>query len=158
MVIYYIIAAILVGIDQLVKYFTVQNISLHETVEAVPNVLSFTYHQNTGAAWSILEGQMWFFYIVTLLVVGVLLYYLHTQGRQSKLFSIALSFLLAGAIGNLIDRLFHQFVVDMFKLEFIQFPIFNVADSALTIGVILMIAYLILDEIKLHKQKKAADK
>lgn len=158
MVIYYIIAAILVGIDQLVKYFTVQNIPLHETVEAVPNVLSFTYHQNTGAAWSILEGQMWFFYIVTLLVVGVLLYYLHTQGRQSKLFSIALSFLLAGAIGNLIDRLFHQFVVDMFKLEFIQFPIFNVADSALTIGVILMIAYLILDEIKLHKQKKAADK
>lgn len=158
MVIYYIIAAIVICIDQLVKYLTVQNIPLRETVEVIPNVLSLTYHQNTGAAWSILEGQMWFFYIVTLIVVGVILYYLHTQGRQSKLFSTALSFLLAGAVGNLIDRLFHQFVVDMFQLEFIQFPIFNVADSALTIGVALMILYLIIDEIKLYKQKKAADK
>ena len=158
MIIYYIIAAIFICIDQLVKYLTVQNIPLQKTVEVVPDVLSLTYYQNTGAAWSILEGQMWFFYIVTLIVIGVIIYYLHTHGRQSKLFSTALSLLLAGAVGNLIDRLFHQFVVDMFKLEFIQFPIFNVADSALTIGVALMIIYLIIDEVKLYKQKKSVDK
>lgn len=158
MIIYYVIAAIIVGIDQLVKYLTVQNISLYETVTAIPNVLSFTYHQNSGAAWSILEGQMWFFIIVTLIVIGVIGYYLHTQGRQNLLFSSALTLLLAGAIGNLIDRVLNQYVVDMFRLEFVQFPIFNVADMSLTFGVGLMILYLILDEIKTFKQKKAVDK
>ncbi|WP_225743985.1 signal peptidase II [Marinilactibacillus sp. Marseille-P9653] len=158
MIIYYVIAAIIVGIDQLVKYLTVQNISLYETVTAIPNVLSFTYHQNSGAAWSILEGQMWFFIIVTLIVIGVIVYFLHTQGRQSFLFSSALTLLLAGAIGNLIDRVLNQYVVDMFRLEFVQFPIFNVADMSLTFGVGLMILYLILDEIKTFKQKKAVDK
>lgn len=158
MIIYYVIAAIIVGIDQLVKYLTVQNISLYETVTAIPNVLSFTYHQNSGAAWSILEGQMWFFIIVTLIVIGVIGYYLHTQGRQSLLFSSALTLLLAGAIGNLIDRVLNQYVVDMFRLEFVQFPIFNVADMSLTFGVGLMILYLILDEINTFKQKKAVDK
>lgn len=158
MLVYYIISLVIVGIDQLTKYLTVQNIPLHETMEVIPSLLSFTYHQNTGAAWSILEGQMIFFYIVTLIVIGVIVYYMQTQGKQDKVFAFSLSLILGGAIGNFIDRLFLQFVVDMIRLEFITFPIFNVADMALTVGVTLMLIYLFYDEWKEYRQKKVGKK
>lgn len=154
MILYYIIALIIIVIDQITKFLTINNIPLHETREVIPSILSFTYHQNTGAAWSILEGQMIFFYIVTLIVVGVIVYYLHSYGKNDKFFAFSLSLILGGAIGNFIDRLFLQYVVDMIRLEFIDFPIFNVADMALTVGVSLMILYLILDEWKQYKNKK----
>ncbi|MCC5890292.1 MAG: signal peptidase II [Alkalibacterium sp.] len=154
MLLYYLTALIVIGLDQLTKYMTVQSIPYREVVEWIPGFISFTHHRNTGAAWSILEGQMMFFYIVTLIVVGVIIYYLHVYGRKDRLFGLALSLILGGAIGNFIDRLLFQYVVDMVRLEFINFPIFNVADMALTVGVGLMIVYLILDEIKNYKQKK----
>lgn len=157
MILYYFAVLVIVAIDQLTKYLTVQHIELHESIEIIPGILSFTYHQNTGAAWSILEGQMWFFYIVTIMVVGVILYYLHTEGKTQSFFAWALVFLLGGAIGNFIDRLFHQYVVDMIRTDFIQFPIFNVADMSLTFGVILMLVYLVWDEVK-QKRQKAVDK
>lgn len=154
MLIYYIIAILIIAIDQLTKYLTVQSIPLHETIEVIPNILSFTYHRNTGAAWSILEGQMWFFYIMTVIVVGFIIYYLHTHGKDDRLFALSLSLILGGAVGNFIDRLFLQYVVDMIRVEFINFPIFNIADMALTIGVGLMIIYLIVDEYKEYQKKK----
>lgn len=153
MLIYYIAAAIMVAFDQWTKYLTVANIPLHETMDFIPGVLSFTYIKNDGAAWSILEGQMWFFYIVTAVVLGVILYHMHKYGKESRLFDWSLTFILAGTLGNFIDRLRLQYVVDMLQLEFMQFPIFNVADSLLFIGMFLLIAYVFMDE---HKQKKKA--
>ncbi|MGM0217267.1 signal peptidase II [Enterococcus sp. AZ126] len=144
--IYLIISAVLIGLDQWVKYLTVANIQLGETKEFIPGFLSFTYLRNTGAAWSLLEGKMWFFYIITVIVVAVVLYILVKNVNGSKWFAVGLSLVLAGAIGNFIDRLRLGFVVDMFQTEFIRFPIFNVADSALVIGVICIFIYLILDE------------
>ena len=146
MFLYYILALLIIGVDQLTKYMTVANIDLYEVVNVIPNVLSWIYLRNTGAAWSILEGQMWFFYIVTLVVVVVVVYYLQKYGRQSGLLALSLSFILAGSIGNVIDRLRFGYVVDMIRLEFIDFPIFNVADMALSVGVALMILYVFLDE------------
>lgn len=101
---------------------------------------------------------MIFFYIVTFIVVGVIVYYMQTQGRNDKKFAFALSLILGGAIGNFIDRLLLKYVVDMIRLEFIDFPIFNVADMALTMGVAFMILYLFYDEWKEHKQKKVGMK
>lgn len=152
MFIYYIIAAIMVGLDQWTKYLTVANIDLYETVEFIPGLLSWTYIQNDGAAWSILEGQMWFFYTITAVVLAVLVYNLQKYGKGDRLFSWSLTFILAGTIGNFIDRLRLQYVVDMVKLEFIDFPIFNLADSLLTVGVVLLIIYVFADEKK-EKQK-----
>ena len=146
MFLYYILALLIIGVDQLTKYMTVANIDLYEVVNVIPNVLSWMYLRNTGAAWSILEGQMWFFYIVTFVVVIVVVYYLQKYGSQSKLLALSLSFILAGSIGNVIDRLRFGYVVDMIRLEFINFPIFNVADMALSVGVGLMILYVFLDE------------
>ncbi len=139
---------ILVIIDQVTKYLTVQNIELGQVIEFIPNIVSLTYIRNTGAAFSILEGQMWFFYIVTIIVIGVLIYYMYTEAKKDRMLGILLSFILAGAIGNFIDRLMLQYVVDMIKLEFIDFAIFNVADSYLTVGVILLFIYTFYQERK----------
>lgn len=139
---------ILVIIDQFTKYLTVQNIELGQVIEFIPNIVSLTYIRNTGAAFSILEGQMWFFYIVTIIVIGVLIYYMYTEAKKDRMLGILLSFILAGAIGNFIDRLMLQYVVDMIKLEFIDFAIFNVADSYLTVGVILLFIYTFYQERK----------
>ncbi|MGX7390427.1 signal peptidase II [Dolosigranulum pigrum] len=153
MIIYYIIAMILIGLDQLSKYLTVQEIALGEVVSLVPNVLSLTYIRNSGAAWSILEDQMIFFYVITVVVVGALIYFLHTEGKKSPIASTGIAFIMGGAIGNFIDRLHLKYVIDMIRLEFINFPIFNVADMALTIGVIILIGYIVYDELVKKKVK-----
>lgn len=157
MIIYYIVAAVMVAFDQWTKYATVANIPLHETVEFLPGILSFTYIQNDGAAWSILEGQMLFFYIITTIVLVVIIYHMQKYGHESRLLSWALTFVLAGTLGNFIDRLRLQYVVDMLQLEFIEFPIFNVADSLLTIGMIILILYVFMDERAQKKKQNRMD-
>lgn len=153
MIIYYIIAMILIGLDQLSKYLTVQEIALGEVVHVIPDILSLTYIRNSGAAWSILEDQMIFFYVITVVVVGALIYFLHTEGKKSPIASTGIAFIMGGAIGNFIDRLHLKYVIDMIRLEFVNFPIFNVADMALTIGVIILIGYIVYDELVKKKVK-----
>ncbi|HDT8218409.1 TPA: signal peptidase II, partial [Enterococcus faecalis] len=124
----------------------VQNISLGETKEFIPGFLSLTHLRNTGAAWSLLEGKMIFFYVITVIVSVVIIYLLIKNYKKSVWYSVGLSFVLAGAIGNFIDRVRLGYVVDMLQTDFMNFPIFNVADSTLVVGVICIFIYLILDE------------
>ncbi len=146
LVAYFLISALLVGLDQWSKYLTVQNISLGETKEFIPGFLSLTHLRNTGAAWSLLEGKMIFFYVITVIVSVVIIYLLIKNYKKSIWYSVGLSFVLAGAIGNFIDRVRLGYVVDMLQTDFMNFPIFNVADSTLLVGVICIFIYLILDE------------
>ena len=146
LVAYFLISALLVGLDQWSKYLTVQNISLGETKEFIPGFLSLTHLRNTGAAWSLLEGKMIFFYVITVIVSVVIIYLLIKNYKKSIWYSVGLSFVLAGAIGNFIDRVRLGYVVDMLQTDFMNFPIFNVADSTLVVGVICLFIYLILDE------------
>ena len=146
LVVYFLISALLVGLDQWSKYLTVQNISLGETKEFIPGFLSLTHLRNTGAAWSLLEGKMIFFYVITVIVSVVIIYLLIKDYKKSIWYSVGLSFVLAGAIGNFIDRVRLGYVVDMLQTDFMNFPIFNVADSTLVVGVICIFIYLILDE------------
>lgn len=146
LVVYFLISALLVGLDQWSKYLTVQNISLGETKEFIPGFLSLTHLRNTGAAWSLLEGKMIFFYVITIIVSVVIIYLLIKNYKKSIWYSVGLSFVLAGAIGNFIDRVRLGYVVDMLQTDFMNFPIFNVADSTLVVGVICIFIYLILDE------------
>ncbi|WP_033628534.1 signal peptidase II [Enterococcus faecalis] len=146
LVAYFLISALLVGLDQWSKYLTVQNISLGETKEFIPGFLSLTNLRNTGAAWSLLEGKMIFFYVITVIVSVVIIYLLIKNYKKSIWYSVGLSFVLAGAIGNFIDRVRLGYVVDMLQTDFMNFPIFNVADSTLVVGVICIFIYLILDE------------
>lgn len=151
MIVYLVIAAIAIGVDQLVKWWIVNNVALGETIFHNP-VLSLTQIHNEGAAWSILEGRMWFFYIVTTITCIVVLYFLYQHRHESKWLTIGLALILGGALGNFIDRLRLGYVVDMFQVEFFNFPIFNVADMALTFGVGCVFIYIILDE-RLNKVK-----
>ena len=146
LVVYFLISALLVGLDQWSKYLTVQNISLGETKEFIPGFLSLTHLRNTGAAWSLLEGKMIFFYVITVIVSVVIIYLLIKNYKKSIWYSVGLSFVLAGTIGNFIDRVRLGYVVDMLQTDFMNFPIFNVADSTLVVGVICIFIYLILDE------------
>lgn len=146
MIFYYIIAILLIIIDQISKWLIVQNFDLYEGKVLIPGFFSLFYIQNKGAAWGIFEGKMIFFYIITILVVGYLVYTFHKYPIKSKLVGYSFSLILAGAIGNFIDRLLNGFVVDMFRLDFINFPIFNVADVCLTIGVALMIIHVLFFE------------
>ncbi|EGO8417814.1 signal peptidase II [Enterococcus faecalis] len=146
LVVYFLISALLVGLDQWSKYLTVQNISLGETKEFIPGFLSLTHLRNTGAAWSLLEGKMIFFYVITVIVSVVIIYLFIKNYKKSIWYSVGLSFVLAGAIGNFIDRVRLGYVVDMLQTDFMNFPIFNVADNTLVVGVICIFIYLILDE------------
>lgn len=151
MIIYYLIALALVVIDQLTKWGIVQNFDLYQEKVILPGVFSLFYIQNEGAAWGIFQGRMVFFYIITVVVVGYLIYMFHKENNKTRLVGISFAMILAGAIGNFIDRLLNGYVVDMFRLDFINFPIFNVADVCLTVGVILMIIHVVFFE----KEEKA---
>ncbi|WP_297074407.1 signal peptidase II [uncultured Enterococcus sp.] len=146
MIIYLVLAIVIIGIDQLVKYQTVAHLALGESVTAIPHVLSFTYLRNTGAAWSLFEGQQTFFTIITIAAVVIVSYLLYRNRHGHWLFLLGLAMILAGAIGNFIDRIRLGFVVDMFQLDFIHFPIFNVADMSLSIGVLLIFIYTIFED------------
>lgn len=152
MIYYYLLALVVLIVDQVTKYLVVQNIELYQVKAFLPGVLSWMYIQNTGAAWSILEGQMWFFYVITTVVIIGVLYIMQKYAKKSRLFSMGLALILAGALGNFIDRIRLGYVVDMVRIELIDFPIFNVADMSLSIGVALIIVYVLLDE----KNKKLA--
>lgn len=152
MYLYFVLALVFAVLDQLVKFVVVQHISLGEEVSFIPGVFSFLHIRNKGAAWSMLEGQMWFFTIITivaLVVVGYLLFrYWKTNGW---LFSLGLSLILGGTLGNYLDRIRLGYVVDMFKLDFINFPIFNLADIELTVGVGLIFIYILFEERFKHQ-------
>lgn len=136
--------ALVVG-DQLVKHWVSATIALNSSQPVVPNLLAITNLRNDGAAWSILEGQQWFFTVVTLIALAVLAYLFYRWRRQPRLLW-PLTLILAGAIGNFIDRLQNGYVVDMFELLFINFPVFNVADLCLTVGVLWLVVIFIREE------------
>lgn len=143
LIVYFILSGLLVGIDQWTKFLTVNHIALGESQNFIPNLVSFTHLQNSGAAWSVLEGKMLFFALVTLLAVVAIVYSLLRWGKKSRWFSIGLSLILAGAIGNFIDRMRLGYVVDMIRVDFIDFPIFNFADMCLVIGVVITFIFIL---------------
>lgn len=142
------IVAITIGVDQLTKYLVVTKMTLGQSIPLIDNFLYITSHRNEGAAWGILQGKMMFFYLITLIVVGVVMVWLtRLDFKKDKLLVIALALILGGALGNFIDRVSYQHVVDFIDTYIFgyDFPIFNVADSALCIGVVLMALDAILD-------------
>ena len=151
---YYGLALFLILIDQLTKWVVVQTMTIAQSIEVIPGWLYWTSYRNKGAAWGMLEGQMYFFFAITLLVIVGLIYFLHKEVNGYRLLGYSVGLLLAGAIGNFIDRLFRGEVVDFIDTYPFgyNFPIFNVADMALTFGVIFMIIAVLFEE-KLHKER-----
>lgn len=137
---------LLILLDQAVKGYVVKEIPLGGMRRFIPKVVSLTYLKNSGAAFSILENQQWFFTIITLIAMGAAFVYLYRQIKGSLWLLLGLTLIISGGIGNFIDRLRQGFVVDMFHLDFMNFAIFNVADIYLSIGVGLLLIYLLREE------------
>ncbi|GEM03499.1 lipoprotein signal peptidase [Halolactibacillus miurensis] len=152
---YYVIAVVMIIIDQWTKYLVIENMTIGESIPIIDNIFYLTSHRNPGAAWGILQGQMWFFYVITLIVVGIIIYYIEHYAKTNRLLGISLGLVLGGAIGNFIDRVRFQEVVDFLDVYIFSYdyPIFNVADSSLVVGVILIGIITLFEEVR--KDKKA---
>ncbi|GAC92120.1 lipoprotein signal peptidase [Anoxybacillus flavithermus NBRC 109594] len=140
MMLYYLLAFVVIVIDQWTKWLVVRYMELGESIPIIENVLYMTSHRNRGAAWGMLQGQFWLFYLITIVVVIGIIVYIQRLKPTERLFGIALGLMLGGAIGNFIDRVFRKEVVDFVHTYIFDysFPIFNVADAALTVGVALL--------------------
>ena len=136
---------ILIIADQGLKFWISVNIKLGTSQVILPNVLALTNVRNDGAAWSVLSGQQWFFTVITIVALGLMGYFFWKL-KNDNLYMLAISLLIAGTLGNFIDRIRLGYVVDMFETLFMNFPIFNVADMCLTFGVIIVIIALIKEE------------
>jgi signal peptidase II len=150
----YLIALFVIALDQWTKWLIVKNMEIGESIEIINGFLYITSHRNKGAAWGILQNQMLFFYVITIIVVVAIIYYMQKYAKQNAMLGVALSLMLGGAIGNFIDRLFRKEVVDFIHTYIFgyNFPIFNIADSSLTIGVILFFIYFLFFEEKKQKE------
>jgi signal peptidase II len=131
--IFIIVTAILV-IDRLTKLFFTQNLSAGQTIPVIKGLLYFTLVFNRGAAFGILKGQIFFFMLTTAIAIFFIIFHLKKSSAQEK---VALGLILAGAIGNLTDRILFKHVIDFIDIHIepvFYWPVFNVADSAITVG------------------------
>lgn len=148
---FWICFVLVVLLDQSVKYAVSAHMQLGQSLPLVEGLVYFTYVLNKGAAFSILQGQRWFFLIITVGVIAVLLWYVRGVPKHDKLLRTALALFCGGALGNFIDRLRVGAVTDFIDFRF--FPIFNVADSCIVIGVILLgWCLLIRSKVKVTKE------
>ena len=135
----------IVALDQWTKLLVVTQIPLYARVDALPGVFHLTYVQNTGAAFSMFEGMQWLFAVVFVLFTLLILWDYLTKKMPFTTFERwMIAAVYGGGLGNMIDRIRLGYVVDMIRVEFIEFPVFNVADCFITCGAIALIASLVL--------------
>ena len=151
----FVFAALVVVLDQFMKHWIVLTLDIREKTAIIPGLIGLTHEENTGAAFSILSDQRWLLvaiaFVAALLIIAILLRY--NDGFWGTL---GLAAVLGGTVGNLIDRLFNGYVVDMFEFYFVDFAIFNIADIFITLGGILFLVYLIISAFRPSKRSELA--
>lgn len=132
---------LLVAIDQLTKYWASTTLKDKEPLSIISGVLKLQYHENTGAVWGILQGKTGFLTVLTVILVIILIfiYFKIPSTKRHLPLQIIWVFILSGAVGNLIDRISLNYVVDFVYIELIDFPIFNLADNYLTLSCVLLL-------------------
>lgn len=137
----YFIIALLIMIDQIVKYIVRIRFDVGESIPIIKNIFHLTYVRNIGAAFGILANQKIFFVIITIVVIGGIILFVRKQQNVHKMMLLSLNLIVGGAIGNFIDRVYLGYVVDYF--DFRIWPVFNIADINIVIGSILLSYYVI---------------
>ena len=151
-----ILAAGIVAADQITKFLTVAHIPLHGTVEVLPGIVRLTYVQNDGAAFSMFEGQQWLFALIFVAFAAAIIWEFSKKRLPFTTFDrFCIVAVFAGGLGNMIDRLRMGYVVDMIATEFINFPVFNVADCFITCGCIILLVHLIFFNKDFWKEDKS---
>lgn len=150
-IIYGLIFIIFLAIDQITKYFAVAFLQGKPSVHLIGDFLRFTYVENRGAAFGILQNQRMFFIISTIVLVAFLVYLIVFNKKVTNATKLTLSLVLSGAIGNFIDRLRLGYVIDFVDVRFgnfYDFPVFNVADSCLVVGVIILVILILFNKFE----------
>ena len=149
-------AGAIVVLDQVVKALVVANIPLGGAVPLLPGIVHLTYLQNTGAAFSMLEGARVFFVLLTFAFLGAFIYAVAKKLLTGAYLWIGTA-IVGGAVGNLIDRILTGYVVDMFQVEFMNFAVFNVADIFITCGAAALFLYALLFDRSDREKKENSD-
>ena len=150
------ISLLLVVIDQVVKILVINKMALQQSIIVINNFFNITYVRNTGAAWSILSGNVLLLIMISVIALGVIYYYLIKDKKLNTIDTISYSMLIGGIIGNLIDRVVHGYVIDYldFKIFNYNFPIFNIADTLIVISIIIIGISLIVGEYREQNRNK----
>lgn len=147
--------ALAVAADQITKLWVLQAIPLHTQVDAIPGLFHLTYVQNTGAAFSSFQGQRWLFALIfVVFTVAVVWEFSKRRLPFSTFDRWCIAAIFAGGLGNMIDRIRLGYVVDMICVDFIEFPVFNVADCFITCGCIALMVSLIFFNKEFWKDEK----
>ena len=150
-----ILSAVIVGIDQLIKYFVYNFLKPVGSIDVIPGLFSLDYVENKGAAFGMMANMRWVFIVFTIVVIAIILYVVFKKKITNKLFIASAILLIGGGIGNLIDRIFLGFVIDYLSISFFP-PVCNFADYCITIGTVLLLVYLLFfsDYFKSNKKDK----
>ena len=144
-----------VALDQWTKYLVVQNIAEYGHVDAIPGLFHLTYVKNTGAAFSSMDGMRWLFVVIFVALTVALAYeYFKKPMPFNKFERWCIAAVYAGGLGNIIDRVFLGYVVDMIEVDFMRFAVFNVADCFITCGAIAMMISLLFFNKEFWKDEK----
>ncbi len=138
----------LIGADQAIKYLVIEYLKPVEYVDVIDNILRFRYVENTGAVFGSFATHTLFLTIFSVILLGIVIYYLITNRDKSKFVNICLLLMISGGVGNIIDRIRLHYVVDYIEPLFVDFAVFNFADCLITVGAFSLIIYLIVDLIK----------
>ena len=150
-----LLAVVLVAADQLSKLWVVANIPLHTQIQAIPGLFHLTYVQNTGAAWSSFQGMIWLFALIFAVFTGLIIWEFSKKRMPFTTFERwCIAVVFAGGLGNMIDRLRLGYVVDMIEVEFMNFPVFNLADCFICCGCIVLMISLIFFNKEFWKEEK----
>ena len=150
-----VMIVLIIIFDQLTKYLVKVNLKDGEPFVFIPKIVQFRYAENTGMAFSMLTGARWIFIILTLVICIAALWYLFSNRCKNLWAYWSIGVIISGGLGNLIDRIGLSYVIDFIEPLFINFAIFNIADSAVTLGATSLVIYFLYDAIK-NKDRKDA--
>ena len=147
---YEIAIALLIALDQIITRWALNFLQYKGSISVINEVFNLTYVENRGAAFGLFQNNQWIFIVVALIASIIGLYFLHSNKISSKLGKLSVVLIIAGALGNLIDRIRLDYVVDYFDFVFIWNYVFNLADCFIVVGTILLCIYVIISD---NKQK-----
>ena len=146
----FIISIVIFLVDQMTKLLIYNNSSLDNSVNIIPNFFSITYTKNYGAAWSIMQNQRLFLIMISLAALLLICYIMYKEKKINKYQNMYYGFLIGGIVGNLFDRIIHGYVIDFFDFNIFgyNFPIFNISDIFIVVGIIMVIIETFLGGFK----------
>lgn len=151
-------SAVIIAADQFTKYYILANFSMYDAKPFIKGIINITYVENNGGAWGVLGGYTWILLAVTAVIMIICITLLVKKGSKNPYFFWTVCIILAGGLGNMIDRIFRGGnVVDFLQFDFWRtFPVFNIADCAIVVGCVMLILYFAFDSLSTGEKTKAA--